>query len=47
MGDFFGQSGRYGRETPEAVPGGRDVTYMSISGRSDISVALSCYFLST
>ncbi len=38
MGDFFGQSGRCGHGTPEAVPGDRDVTHMSISGRSDLSV---------
>ncbi len=38
MGEFFGQSGRCRHGTPEAVPGDRDVTHMSISGRSDLSV---------
>ncbi len=37
-GVFFGQSGGCGHGTPDAVPGDRDVTYMSVSGRSDLSV---------
>ncbi len=40
-GLFSADRGRYGHGTPEAVPGDRDVAYMSISGRSDLSVSLS------
>ncbi len=46
-GVFFGQSGRCGHGTPDAVSGDRDVTYMSISRRSDLSVPLSVKHLKT